>query len=87
MADGEPEVVEQFHGILACGTLGGRLIKDKTFFFSYEGLRLRLPQVAVREVPSLASRQSAPKRVGMKLWLEEWHCSQHINNSEKETPK
>ena len=37
MADGEPEVVEQFHGILACGTLGGRLIKDKTFFFfSYE---------------------------------------------------
>ena len=33
MADGEPEVVEQFHGILACGTLGGRLIKDKTFFF------------------------------------------------------
>lgn len=60
MADGEPEVVDQFHGILACGTLGGRLIKDKTFFFfSYEGLRLRLPQVAVREVPSLASRQSA----------------------------
>jgi hypothetical protein len=31
MADGEPEVVEQFHVILACGTLGGRLIKDKTF--------------------------------------------------------
>ena len=27
------------------------------------------------------------KRVGMKLWLEEWHRSQHINNSEKETPK
>ena len=54
MADGEPEVVEQFRGILACGTLGGRLIKDKTFFFSYEGLRLRLPQVAVREVPSVS---------------------------------
>ena len=33
MADGEPEVVEQFHGILACGTLGARLIKDKTSFF------------------------------------------------------
>ena len=39
MADGEPEVVEQFHGILACGTLGGRLIKDKTFFFfSFESI-------------------------------------------------
>jgi len=45
MADGEPEVVEQFHGILARGTLGGRLIKDKTFVFSYEGLRLRLPRL------------------------------------------
>ena len=44
MADGEPEVGERFHGILARGTLGGRLIRDKTlFFFSYEGLRLRLP--------------------------------------------
>ena len=33
MAEGEPEVVEPFHGILACGTLGGRLIKDNTSFF------------------------------------------------------
>jgi hypothetical protein len=33
---------------------------DKTFFFfSYEGLRLRLPQATVREVPSLAARNSA----------------------------
>ena len=35
-ADGEPEVVEQFHGILTCSTLGGRLTKGKTFFFSFE---------------------------------------------------
>jgi hypothetical protein len=33
--------------------------KDKTFFFfSYEGLRLRLPQVASVDVPSIAARQN-----------------------------
>ena len=43
------------------GVLGGRLIKDRTFFFvSYEGLRLRLPQTAISDVPSLDSRNSAP---------------------------
>jgi Carboxypeptidase regulatory-like domain len=42
------------------GTLSGRLIKDRTFFFlSYEGLRLRLPQVAQTTVPSLDARQDA----------------------------
>jgi hypothetical protein len=42
------------------GTLSGRLIKDRTFFFlSYEGLRLRLPQVAQTTVPSIAARQAA----------------------------
>lgn len=35
--------------------------KDSTFFFfSYEGLRLRLPQSRSLEVPSLAARQTAP---------------------------
>lgn len=34
------------------GTLSGKLKKDRTFFFiSYEGLRLRLPQVALTTVP------------------------------------
>jgi hypothetical protein len=34
--------------------------KDRTFFFfSYEGLRLRLPQTQVTLVPSMASRQAA----------------------------
>src|SRR5581483_5211721 len=42
------------------GVLGDPVIRNKTFFFvSYEGLRLRLPQVQVKTVPSLASRQSA----------------------------
>jgi len=42
------------------GTFSGRLIKDRTFFFlSYEGLRLRLPQVAQTTVPSIAARQAA----------------------------
>jgi hypothetical protein len=42
------------------GTFSGPIFKSHTFFFfSYEGLRLRLPQVALTTVPDLASRQSA----------------------------
>src|SRR6266568_3729121 len=34
------------------GTFGGPILKDKTFFFfSYEGLRLRLPQTTLSTVP------------------------------------
>ena len=50
------------------GVAGGPLKKDHTFyFFSYEGLRLRQPQVATTEVPSLGSRATAP--VGTKPFL------------------
>ena len=42
------------------GTFSGPIIKNRTFFFfSYEGLRLRLPQTSLTTVPDLASRQSA----------------------------
>ncbi len=42
------------------GTFSGPILKDKTFFFfSYEGLRLRLPQVGLTNVPNLASRAAA----------------------------
>jgi len=42
------------------GTFGGPVFKNRTFFFfSYEGLRLRLPQTALTTVPDLVARQSA----------------------------
>jgi hypothetical protein len=42
------------------GTFSGPIQKDRTFFFfSYEGLRLRLPQVAETIVPSIGARQGA----------------------------
>ena len=43
------------------GVFSGPILKNRTFFFfSYEGLRLRLPQVALTFVPDLAARASAP---------------------------
>lgn len=46
------------------GTFSGPLQKDRTFFFfSYEGLRLRLPQVIETAVPDLGARQAAAAAV------------------------
>ena len=46
------------------GVLGGPIKKDMLFFFgSYEGLRVRQPQVANTYVPTLATIQSAPVAV------------------------
>jgi len=46
------------------GVFGGPIIKGKTFFFvSYEGLRLRSPQVATVDVPSMFARNAAPENI------------------------
>jgi hypothetical protein len=42
------------------GVFGGPILKNRTFFFfSYEGLRLRLPTSFETRVPSLSARQAA----------------------------
>jgi hypothetical protein len=42
------------------GTLAGPIVRNRTFFFfSYEGLRLRLPEVAESLVPDMKARQTA----------------------------
>jgi len=56
----QPELRQNDFG----GVLGGPVVKDKLFFFgSYEGVRVRQPQVANTYVPDLASRQNAPAAV------------------------
>lgn len=43
------------------GFLGGRIWRDRTFFFiSYEGARLDLPQTALAQVPSACARATSP---------------------------
>jgi hypothetical protein len=50
------------------GVFGGPVIRDKTFFFlSYEGLRLRQPQFAQINVPTLSARTQAPAPVAQLL--------------------
>ncbi|MGH9553419.1 MAG: TonB-dependent receptor, partial [Terriglobales bacterium] len=57
--EGQPRAPEQHNDF--GGFLGGKILRDKTFFFvSYEGVRLRLPRTNVVQVPSVFARTTAP---------------------------
>lgn len=59
-----PEFGQQIYA----GTLGGRLVADRLFYFgSYERIRLRNPTTVITEVPSIALRSSVPGLVGSLL--------------------
>jgi len=61
-AAGKPKAEERHNDF--GGFLGGRIWKDKTFFFlSYEGARLRLPQTQAIQVPSEYARTQASPAV------------------------
>jgi hypothetical protein len=46
------------------GVLGGPILKNRLFFFfSYEGLRLRLPRTKTEVEPSTAARSAAPANI------------------------
>lgn len=63
------------------GTVGGRIVKDKTFFLvSYEGLRERLSATSVAIVPNLASRQAAVAAVRPFLILYPLPTGQDFGN-------
>jgi len=52
------------------GTLSGPILKNRTFFFfSYEGLRLRLPQTGISTVPDLNARRSPNAAPAMQPFL------------------
>jgi hypothetical protein len=57
-ATGQPKPEERQNDF--GGIFSGPIVKNRTFFFfSYEGLRLRLPRVAEELVPDLSARQNA----------------------------
>lgn len=59
---GEPRAAERHNDF--GGFLGGRILKDKTFFFaSYEGARLRQPNTTIVQVPSAYARAIAPSQI------------------------
>jgi hypothetical protein len=63
------------------GTVSGPLQKDRTFFFfSYEGLRLRLPQTSLTTVPDLSARQTALP--GLQPYLNSYPSPNGANGSD-----
>jgi hypothetical protein len=62
------------------GTFSGPLLKSRTFFFfSYEGLRLRLPRTTLSTVPDVNARQNAIS--AMQPFLNAFPVPNGVDNS------
>jgi len=76
------------------GTFGGPILKDRTFFFfSYEGLRLRLPETTLTQVPDASftpgttnSRQD-PLYPAMQPFLNAFPLWERSSQRDKCTPR
>jgi hypothetical protein len=66
------------------GTFSGPILKNRTFFFfSYEGQRLRLPEVAESIVPDLAARLAAQPSI--QPYLSAYPLPNGVDNMAAET--
>lgn len=69
------------------GSLGGRILKDRTFFFgTYEGVRKREEATSTAPVPSLAVHQTENVAASVRPYLDLWPLGDGNGTLSQESP-